>query len=201
MISVTLDDRLLQAQLKALPEKMQVKVLKPAVNKALGPVRTAARANLRKSIRQSAKRWGKKRANTGELSRSIAVKTFRVKSASTVVGMVGARTTSVKGKQPKGGAYSGGNYAHLVEAGHRMVTGGTAKRERYRYQYLRSDGSIQVKTVSDTKSKKAGKTGTGKVSFRKVPPYPFLGPAFLQATGRIGSILVSEINSRLARLK
>jgi HK97 gp10 family phage protein len=100
---------------------------------------------------------------SGLLKRSISSKTKTYKNTGNVVGMIG-----------------GGPHAHLVEFGHRIVTGGTAARI-----------SGKRRGKSDAATNKAN-TGKGSV-VGFVPGRPFLRPAFIETKNESASIYRERI--------
>lgn len=96
-------DRKLDRMLRKLGPVSQRRIIRPAANKAMAPVVSAAKSNL---TRMGA-------VDTGQLRKSIGKKTKSIPRAGVVVVIVGPRLNfkdSATGRNPA-------NYAHLVELG------------------------------------------------------------------------------------
>jgi len=141
-IGITIDktlQRALEKKLKTLPEKVFRKHVGKSAGKAMTPVARDARSRVPKE--------------TGALRKSIGKRKRTYSRQKTVFVAVGPRA----GKEHA-------SIAHLVEFGHRMVTGGTVTRKDGRLR-----GSAKNKL----------RTGKGRaVGF--VPGRPFLRPALEQ---------------------
>ena len=148
--------------LRKLPDRMHKVVLKGGVKKALKPVVKTARSNLSGHER------------TGQLRKSLG-SVVRVYSSGVVAGFVGPRKgffAIINGQRvdPE-------NYAHLIELGHRVVTGGSVARK----------GKLL---------KKRGDTGT-VAGF--VEPVPFLRDAHHRHRSTMVRALITETRTGINR--
>jgi HK97 gp10 family phage protein len=158
--------------LLAIPRDVRSTVMKPALTKAAEPIRKTAQALAARE--------------TGALASSMATKTITRIETSTGVALVGpARGVFSAGKRLSKAAASAARaagasisrptkYAHLIEFGHRKRT--------------------KKKLVVTTK---AGKRLAGG----RVPPHPFMRPAFLQGAPVAEEILAAEIGKGIEKTR
>lgn len=95
-------DKALERKLKALPERVQRRVMRGAINAAATPVVKSAKSKAKKQ--------------SGLLKRSLGKKVFTNKKRQSVTAIVGPRK-QVKGEY-KGQVRKPSRYAHLVEKGY-----------------------------------------------------------------------------------
>ncbi|MCH8853932.1 MAG: HK97 gp10 family phage protein [Planctomycetes bacterium] len=146
--------------LKTLSPALARKTMRIAIKRALKPALQAAKNNVTTRTRQLKKSLG------------IVVRTYRNSGAT--LGLMGPRHGFKK--VIDGRAANPVNYAHLVEFGHRVASGGVLLRK----------GKLNVGL-----SKRLG-THVGNV-----PAQPFMRPAFVSTRGAINRILVNEVGKGL----
>lgn len=179
--------------LRTISDEMRSTVLESALRATCQPVLVAA------------KRFAKRSERTGALRESLTIKTVAYPAAGKAIGLVG----------PDRGYYSGrlkitrlnaslrnaekpASYAHLVEFGHHVVTGGSLRRQ---YNH------VLVETGGVTKTGKAimrWKRGTvrsqGKGAIKSwVPAKPFIRPALLTTTAQQSAAFTKAIEDGLNR--
>lgn len=153
----------LSAVLQQIPQDLREKVMKPAMVRAVQPVKVAA------------KRFAKRSEDTGALRASIDHKVVNYRKGAITVGMVGASTGYFKKGRKLGknsnrrGANSPSKYSHLVEYGYYAVSPERGKTLR--------KGTARLA--------KRGRTW--------VPAKPFLRPAIETTKTQVANELVNSI--------
>lgn len=180
--------------LRAIPEELRSKITAQAVASAAKPVVVAA------------KRYAKRSERTGALREAIGARVRRYPDKGTAVAIVGVRRGYYKGsrridlrKEKKGKAESPSHYAHLVEFGHHMVTGGSA-RGKYSVKLV-GTGRFSATSGKEIKRWKRGALiapGTGAVK-SWVPAKPFLRPAWMTTKEAVKRELVRAIERGVNR--
>jgi HK97 gp10 family phage protein len=148
----------------------------------------------------SMKRYARRSVRTGSLREAIGTVVKRYKDSGTAVAIVGVqrgyyrKRTKLGSKEDKRGSESPSHYAHLVEYGHNIVTGGTS-RDTHEMQLV-GTGRFTLKgkeikrwKKGALKEKAKGKT-TGWVKAK-----PFIRPAFLTTKTQV----LSEMHKALER--
>jgi len=166
------------AVLQQIPVDLRASILRGAVAAAAEPIKQAAKANARRSVR------------TGALYASIDVKTITAKgaknaSATAIVGPSrdrftrgGVKVPDVNGKRAKSGGEQPARYAHLIEFGH-------AVRQPKKGRTTRNGNAVEPK---------AG-------SLRWVAPRPFMRPALQSTQGKTMQIMLAEIDNGIERTR
>jgi hypothetical protein len=182
--------------LRAIPADLRTQVTAEAVTAAAKPVEIAA------------KRYAKRSERTGALREAIGTVVRRYPDKGTAVAIVGVRRGYYKGRrridlrtEKKGNAESPSHYAHLVEFGHHMVTGGSTRGQ---YQLaLVGTGRFSAKSGKEIKRWKRGALiapGTGAVK-RWVAAKPFLRPAWLTTKEAVTRELMRGLERGIKRTR
>jgi HK97 gp10 family phage protein len=186
--------------LQQLPVEIRGSILRDAVSAAAEPVKEAAKRNARRSVR------------TGALYASIEKKVVTAKglksaSATAIVGPSrdyfrkgGAKVKQTGGSVDRRGAEQPSRYAHLVEFGHHVVTGGSLKAQ---YSLSLVDTGKRTKTGKPVKRwKRAGvKTAAKGKSAGWVAPRPFMRPAFLATQSKTLQVMTQSISDGIERAR
>lgn len=184
------------AILQAVPEDLRTEITAAAVAAGAKPVEIAA------------KRYAKRSERTGALREAIGTVLRKYPDKGTAVAIVGVRRGYYKGrrridlrKEKKGTAESPSHYAHLVEFGHHMVTGGSA-RGKFAVQLV-GTGRFNAKSGKEVKRWKRGAQiapGSGTVK-RWVPAKPFLRPAWLTTKEAVTREVMRGLEQGIAKTR
>lgn len=153
----------LAAALSSLPERVEKTVVLKAIEDATFPLVREMRAEVRRQTKESDK------PGRGRLHRPEAIGVVQRKYRHAVLNVIGP-------------LYSIAPHAHLVEFGHRIVTGGSASR---------------VTSTGIAKRARAG-TGKGKVGGR-TRAFPFGRTAFEKTKDQIVRNLIERIGSGILK--
>lgn len=183
----------LRGLLQALPREMRLSILRPALGKAAEPIRAAA-----KTFAPSA---------TGALKESIAIKVLDGTDASGAALVGPDRGYYQKGKRVKDLSSLYGqerqkpaNYAHLVEFGHVIATGGSLKATHA--LELVETGALSKHGKPLKRWKRGAITAAAKGrATGLVAPQPFMRPALIAGAPAAEAILTEEIGRGVERVR
>ena len=154
----------LAAALGSLSERVEKNVVAKVMGDAMLPLMRAMRANIQRMTKAPPNK-----PNRGRLHQENAIEIKQAKGRHAAFGVVGPM-------------YSIAPHAHLVEFGHRIVTGGTAAR------------------VTSTGIVKRARTGTGKGKIgKRTQKFPFAQEAFDRTKDQVKRDLENRILDGILR--
>lgn len=183
-----------QAALAGIKKGVQSTIVRAALTKAARPIAKDAKR------RAPSRKRGKKDGPSGLLKKSIGFKVKRIKKTDVLVAIIGARreVMGFVGKQKRVPA----NYAHLIEYGHRVATGGVLERIQKPGWTPELVWNTRLKTMvykhgapkRNSPSARIGKQ-TGYVKAQ-----PFMRPAWDAGRRQAERTIVEEVRAGIKRI-